>query len=209
MSQSKVSDYFNVKKGSSSYQPSKRIKLDHEVFSEALNSAPEVVPLPKTRTAKKLSGSKASVSSVVKAPTKRRTKVKEKNIQHVKDTPNESSKAVLKDRLVKEGTAACFDDHNATPPCSPAKRNQNNQVASYHEPSTRKRVRISKPKDLFQSLEDMSKTPDRGFDFSKSVDSQCLPSAKKRLIMSPKSICHTEVCNLFVCLQLYYVTVVE
>ena len=87
----------------------------------------------------------------------------------------------LSAQKVEEATAA-FDDHNASPPCSPSKKQKSDDTAQA------KRIRQPITSDLLNALEQFPKTPDRVFDFTKYVEKETVSARKKLVLKSPSSL---------------------
>ena len=171
MSQSKLSDYFTIRKGSSSIQPSKRLKLNHDAVLSAQSETDTARSSSSCEHKAKVRRS-SRMPSLVNSKRKRRIEAESKSSVTLKSYVKFGSEKEI--NKVREVNAAAFDDHNASPPNSPIKTSSTGN----------KRVRQPKPLDM---LMDSFKTPERGFDFSVNLGNKST-AVRKRLILSPKSV---------------------
>ena len=168
MSQTKVSDFFTSKKGA--FNPSKKRKLndDNVISAPTIDSAAPVIVRRKTseRKCKVKHTARANRGKSGKTPLSKAANVKQPPGIKATNAPIFESSFVPMSTGIQE-VSACKDDHGS-PANTPVK-------------NTTKRPRMAEEKDIFQ---ESFQTPDRGFDFTKSVQGH---SVRKRLILSPKS----------------------
>lgn len=157
MAQTKVSDYFQSKKGACN--PSKKRKLDSEAASvQSLSFDSPTIPVVKRVTSERKCKTKSQLTS-------KRSKAASKSlkISKIASVVAESVPAP-----VLHEVSASKDDHNGSPVNTPIK-------------STCKRPRETKEKDM---LQDVILTPDKGYNFTEMSGRGSV--ARKRLILEPK-----------------------
>ena len=184
MSQSKVSDFFSCKKGSSTFQPSKRRKLGSSIQAGSTNEIHTLASPPlasRTRSRKTAVQIQSKSSDQISIAKKAKVSTRKKKL--VCNDPLQSKLPNVLPKNNEEEITAVYDDHNASPPCSPSKKKK----CEPEDTIQSKRIRHPKPSDLLSALQDCAKTPDRKFDFTKYAEKEAVSARKKLVLKSPST----------------------